>query len=220
MSESISTKTVRVWDPFVRIFHWTLVAGFAVAYLTEGEPFWLHITAGFIVAGLVAARILWGFVGPEYARFSNFIYKPSDVLSYLKGSFTGTSKRYLGHSPAGGAMVIALLLSLAGTTGTGAYMYFTGSPEGQESGEAKDSSGVSPFAVSQGEEQGEASESGERDEAGGTGERAENPLEEVHEFFANFTLLLVMLHIAGVALASFTHRENLPRAMVTGTKRK
>lgn len=50
---------IRVWDPFIRIFHWTLVAAFAIAYLTEGEPFWLHITTGFVVAGLIAARIVW-----------------------------------------------------------------------------------------------------------------------------------------------------------------
>lgn len=217
MSEIASTNTIRVWDPFVRIFHWALVAAFAVAYLTEGEPFWLHLTAGFIVAGLVAARIVWGFAGPEYARFSNFIHKPSDVLSYLKGMFTGTAKRHLGHSPAGGAMVIALLLSLAGTTGTGAYMYFTASPEEQEGGETDGAGPASPLADAEQDEDDDAVRSGERGEGR---EGAESPLEEVHEFFANFTLLLVILHIAGVALASFAHRENLPRAMVTGVKRK
>jgi cytochrome b len=212
MSDLASTGTVRIWDPFVRIFHWTLVAGFAVAYLTEGEPFWLHITAGFIVAGLVAARLVWGFIGPENARFSSFIYSPSDVLRYLKGMFTGKAERHLGHSPAGGAMVIALLLSLAATTGTGAYMYFTGSPEEEQSGEARETDSSTPLASVAADE--------EDEERGEAGKRAENPVEEVHEFFANFTLLLAMLHIAGVALASFAHRENLARAMITGVKRR
>lgn len=206
-----TAPTVRVWDPFIRVFHWTLVAGFAVAYLTEGEPFWLHITAGFTVAVLIAARIVWGFVGPAHARFSDFVYRPSTVIADLKGHLTGTSKRYLGHNPAGGAMVVALILALAGTTGTGAIMYFTGSPEEARSGEAATS------AVS-GDEEAEArnvpgGEDGEK------GERAENPLKEVHELFANLALFLVILHIGGVALSSFAHRENLPRSMVTGVKR-
>ena len=209
-----TAPTIRVWDPFVRLFHWTLVAGFAVAYLSEGEPYWLHVTAGFIVAGLIAARIVWGFVGPQHARFSDFVYSPSAVFGYLSGLIAGTSKRYLGHSPAGGAMVIALLLSLAGTTGTGAYMYFTGTGgetrgEGTvATGEEEDDEGGSALASRVEEREGEE---------GGEGE--ESPLAEVHEFFANFSLFLVILHLGGVALASFAHRENLPRAMVTGVKR-
>lgn len=190
-----SAQSIRVWDPFVRLFHWTLVVAFAIAYLTEDDPFWLHVTAGFIVAGLVAARIVWGFVGPQHARFSDFIYGPSAIVGYLKGLATGTSKRYLGHSPAGGAMVVALLLALAGTTGTGAYMYFTGDVE--EADEHRASGGAE----------------GERHKG------EEDALEEVHEFFANLTLFLVILHLGGVATASFAHRENLPRSMVTGLKR-
>lgn len=204
-----STQSVRVWDPFVRLFHWTLVVAFTVAYLTEDDPFWLHITAGFIVAGLVAARIVWGFIGPQHARFSDFIYGPSAIVGYLKGLATGTSKRYLGHSPAGGAMVVALLLALAGTTGTGAYMYFTG---------AADDALAEGAALA-----GDVEEADEHRASGGAeGERLEgeeDALEEVHEFFANLTLFLVILHLGGVATASFAHRENLPRSMVTGLKR-
>lgn len=201
---------IRVWDPFIRIFHWTLVAAFAIAYLTEGEPFWLHITAGFVVAGLVAARIVWGFVGPQHARFSDFVYGPSAIFGYLRNLFSGSAKRYLGHSPAGGAMVVALLLALAGTTGTGAYMYFTGSSEKQQ-GETALTDGSEDEEVAENDAAGAASAEGR--------EREENPLEEVHEFFANLTLLLVILHLGGVAAASFAHRENLPRSMVTGVKR-
>lgn len=206
-----TAPTIRVWDPFIRVFHWALVVGFAIAYLTEGEPFWLHITAGFAVAALIAARIVWGFVGPQHARFSDFVYRPSTVLADLKAHLTGTSKRYLGHNPAGGAMVVALILALAGTTGTGATMYFTGSPEEARSGEAATS------ATAEDEEAETRNVSG--GEEGEKGERAENPLEEVHELFANIALFLVILHIGGVALSSFAHRENLPRSMVTGMKR-
>ena len=219
MSEPSAPTTVKVWDPFIRIFHWVLVIGFTVAYLTEGEPEWLHITAGFTVAGLVAARTVWGFVGPQHARFSDFTYSPAKVFGYLRDLVTFRAKRYLGHSPAGGAMVIALLLSLAGTTGTGAYMYFTH----DEGGARQESMVVAPEKAMLAAEglivtPAYAGED-EYGEAGEGGEHEENPLEELHEFFANLTLFLVILHLGGVALASFAHRENLPRAMVTGEKR-
>lgn len=218
MSETASPGTVRVWDPFIRIFHWVLAIGFTVAYLTEGEPEWLHLTAGFTVAGLVIARIVWGFIGPEHARFSDFAYSPGEVFGYLRDLVTFRAKRYIGHSPAGGAMVIALLISLAGTTGTGVYMYFAGDGEDAPRQEslipekailAAEGWIVAP-AYADEDEYGEEREDGEHEE---------NSLEEVHEFFANLTLFLVILHLGGVALASFAHKENLPRSMVTGEKR-
>lgn len=203
MSET--APSVRVWDPFVRFFHWTLVAAFTVAYLSESEPYWLHVTAGFIVAGLVAVRIVWGFVGPQHARFSDFVYRPSTVFAYLKGLTTGLSKRYLGHSPAGGAMVIALLLALTATTGTGAYMYFAG---------AADEALAEGSARTSDDDEADEHRTSERER-----DSEEDAVEELHEFFANLTLFLVILHLGGVALASFAHRENLPRSMVTGIKR-
>ena len=95
MSETSAPAMVKVWDPFVRIFHWTLATGFIVAYLTEGEPEWLHITAGFTVTGLVAARIVWGFIGPEHARFSDFVYSPGKVFGYLRDLIAFRAKRYV-----------------------------------------------------------------------------------------------------------------------------
>lgn len=64
---------VRVWDLFVRIFHWTVAIGFFVAYFSEDGPMTLHVWAGYVVGALVVLRILWGFVGPKNARFSDFI---------------------------------------------------------------------------------------------------------------------------------------------------
>ena len=61
--------TVKVWDLFVRVFHWSLATLFVVAYATGDEIEQVHIAAGYAIAGLLALRIVWGFVGPRHARF-------------------------------------------------------------------------------------------------------------------------------------------------------
>lgn len=113
---------VRVWDPFVRLFHWSLVALFTLAFLTGDEIEWLHLWAGYAIAGLVAARIVWGFIGPRYARFADFVKGPRTVMTVLKLSVHLEAPRYLGHNPAGGAMILALLAMLAGLSFTGFLM--------------------------------------------------------------------------------------------------
>ena len=109
----------KVWDLCVRIFHWGLVAAFLVAWATGDEFKRVHITAGYAVIGLVAFRILWGFVGTHHARFADFVRGPGSVARYLRATARLRAKRYLGHNPAGGAMIMALLvmLSIIGATG-------------------------------------------------------------------------------------------------------
>jgi cytochrome b len=114
--------TVKVWDPFVRIFHWSLVTLFAVAFLTGDEIEWLHLWAGYTIAGLIALRIVWGFIGTRYARFSNFVKGPRAVADFLKQSARLEAPRVIGHNPAGGWMIIALLSVLAGLSRTGVLM--------------------------------------------------------------------------------------------------
>lgn len=185
------TNEIRVWDPLVRAGHWILVAGFFIAYLTEDDLLDLHVWAGYVVLGYVVFRIIWGFVGTHYARFSDFVYRPSVVIHYIKDSLVLKASRYIGHNPAGGAMIVALLLCLAVTCVSGLAVYG-----------AEEHAG--PLA----------------DFMAGTSEFWREASEEIHEFFANLTLALVLVHIAGVLYESMVHRENLIRAMFTGYKRK
>ena len=181
--------TIRVWDPLVRVFHWSLASAFLIAYITEDDFMTFHEYSGYLILGLIGVRITWGLIGTQYARFSNFVKPPKAVIQYLKDIASFKAKRYIGHNPAGGAMVIALLLSLL-LTGITGMVYF-----GIEDQQGLLASYVANWPS-----------------------YLNDPLEELHEFFANLTFLLVILHIAGVLLASIQHGENLIRSMFNGKK--
>jgi cytochrome b len=120
--DAAPADTVRVWDLFVRVFHWSLVGLFALAFATGGEVQWLHLLAGYSIVALVALRVAWGFVGPRHARFGDFVRPPREVLAYLRDAIRLRAPRHLGHNPAGGAMVLALLAMLSGIGLTGFMM--------------------------------------------------------------------------------------------------
>jgi len=188
MADSVK-NTIRVWDPLVRVFHWSLASAFLIAYITEDDFMTLHEYAGYLILGLIGFRIIWGVIGTQYARFSDFVKPPKAVIQYLKDIASFKANRYIGHNPAGGAMVIALLLSLL-LTGITGMLYF-----GLEDQQGLLASYVANWPS-----------------------YLNDPLEEIHEFFANLTLLLVFLHIAGVLLASVQHGENLILSMLNGKK--
>jgi cytochrome b len=180
---------IKVWDIFVRVFHWSLAAAFIVAYVTEEELLSLHVVAGYAVAGLIALRLLWGFVGTRHARFSDFVYRPAAVKAFVKDTVHLRARRYLGHNPAGGAMILLMLASLLLTGITGMALYGI-----------EESAG--PLAM-----------------LGQSYALPEGPMEGLHEFFANLTLLMVVIHVAGVLVESLIHHENLAKSMLTGVKR-
>ncbi len=119
--EHQTKSRIRVWDIGVRLFHWSLVAGvFGSYFLTS--PRWLHLWLGYAVAGLIAFRLIWGLIGPRHARFSDFVPGPRRLIAYLHAMWQGREERHIGHNPAGGAMVIALLAMLAAISVTGYMM--------------------------------------------------------------------------------------------------
>ena len=211
---AVQTTETRVWDPFVRLAHWITAVAFFVAYLTEDDALSVHVWAGYVVGALVLLRIGWGLVGPRYARFSDFVYAPRKVVAYFVDLLRLRAPRYLGHSPAGGAMVVALLLCLALTVATGLVVYAEEEGAGPLAplySQAVVSSQPSAGVIESGEEEQEGNER--------EGDGRESAFKDVHELLANITLALVVLHVIGVVLASLAHHENLARAMVTGRKR-
>lgn len=216
----------RVWDPVVRYGHWTLVILFFVAYFSEREIMGLHAWSGYLVGGYVVLRVLWGLVGTRHARFIDFAYGPKKALLYLRDLLQFRAKRYVGHSPAGAAMVFMLLLSLVGTVVSGTALYavrndkgplapWLGQPTAAVS-QLHDPGTPSLIASARAEENHQPAASGNTREEH---HRRGGWLHDAHSFFANLTLILVFAHVAGVLLASFAHQENLIRAMWTGRKR-
>jgi cytochrome b len=119
---------------------------------------------------------MWGFIGPRHARFDDFVHSPGAVFAYLRDVLFLRARRYIGHNPAGGLMIVALLVMLAATCISG-YMLTTDAYWGSKT------------------------------------------MEEIHGALANATVVLIVLHILGVLVSSFEHRENLVKAMISGRKR-
>jgi cytochrome b len=185
--------TIKVWDLPIRLFHWTLVAGFASAYLTAKFRYGdIHTLIGYALCALLAARLYWGMFGSQYSRFGSFIFSPRETLAYMRSMFgKHPAKHYYGHNPAGALMVFALLGLLAAIFATGLVTLAAIDFEGPLLALERSMSDEASYAVL-----------------------------ETHEFLSNAALALVALHLMGVIGGSIQHGENLVRAMVTGYKRK
>lgn len=117
---------MKVWDGLVRLLHWTLVAAVATAWLsTLGLGFvrW-HEPAGYVALATVAIRLVWGFTGSRFAKFSEFVCGAGSVLRYVRQLRANKEPRYIGHNPLGGWMVVALLACVASLGLTG-WLYTT-----------------------------------------------------------------------------------------------
>lgn len=128
---------VKVWDPVVRICHWFTAAVVLVntTILDEGS---IHEALGYSVAALLAVRLVWGFVGTKYARFSTFFPTRTRLREHLAG-LSGKGTATLGHNPLGALMIINLALTLIAVCLTGHFMttdLFWGSEIMEEAHEA------------------------------------------------------------------------------------
>jgi len=110
---------VRVWDPVVRLFHWTVVAGCVLNLFILEDGDLAHEVVGYTIAAALVIRVVWGFIGSPYARFSQFVPTPARLAGYVGALARGNEPRLLGHNPAGAVMMIALMALLAGVCLTG-----------------------------------------------------------------------------------------------------
>ena len=131
-----ANRKVQVWDIWVRLFHWLLVIFILLSYLTGeigGFDFTmpgterfisninLHMWSGMAIFGLLIFRIIWGFAGSSTAKFINFIRSPKVIVEYVTSVLKGPVAFFAGHNPAGGAVVIIILLALTIQAGTGLF---------------------------------------------------------------------------------------------------
>lgn len=181
---------VKVWSLPVRTFHWLLVVSFFISYFTEEDLLTPHVWAGYLVGVLILARIGMGFTGSGHTLFSDFVTPPAEAFLYVKQTLAGTARRYIGHNPAGGLMIVVLIISLIMVVISGLVVYGAGEHAGPLAGLMA-----------------------------GTGKAVTKGYEEIHDLLANFTIMLVIVHVGGVVVESKIHKENLARAMVTGYKR-
>jgi cytochrome b len=115
---------VAVWDPLVRVLHWSLLATVAAAWLTRhGGGAW-HEWLGYASLAILALRLAWGFVGPRRARFASFVHGPSATLAYARAVLAHREPRFVGHNPLGASMIVALMLAIAAVNFSG-WLYTT-----------------------------------------------------------------------------------------------
>ena len=184
-------RVIKVWDPLIRSFHWLLLLSFVIAYgaIRSGMQE-LHIISGYVLAGLLVIRGIWGVIGSTHARFVNFVYRPQTVMHYLRSILQGRPERHLGHNPAGGMMVIGLLLFLFAVVSSGLVISAAIEFEGPLLG---------LFA--------------------GLSDAWAYRLADFHRLAVDVIWFMVLLHVAGVLLASIQHRENLVLSMFSGHKK-
>lgn len=121
--KSVDVASPVVWDPLVRLCHWSLTGFFFIAYVVENDWPGMHSHAGYTVALLVLFRLIWGVIGPRHARFSSFLAGPVETVRYLDSLARGKASKLAGHDPAGAVMIVLLLVGLLVTTVSGMILF-------------------------------------------------------------------------------------------------
>ncbi|MCW5655439.1 cytochrome b/b6 domain-containing protein [Hydrogenophaga sp.] len=119
MTNTTVTSSRRVWDPLVRIFHWSLVTCVLLNLFVVDDGETLHQWLGYVAVAWVGVRAVWGFTGPRHARFADFFPTPSRLRQHLSALARGEPEHHWGHNPLGGLMVLTLMVFvlLIGLTG-------------------------------------------------------------------------------------------------------
>jgi cytochrome b len=182
----------RRWDPLVKITHWGIAAVVLWNALIVGEGSVAHIYAGYVLAGLLALRLLWGVIGTRAARFSAFPPSPGRALAHIRAIRAGQHESHVSHNPLGALMVYAIWGTVTVIVASGIAM--AGAPPAIEPGTS-----AAQLMFSEADEHegaGEAAEHEGGDEGEGEGEEV---FKEVHEAAVNLLYVLILLHIGGVA---------------------
>jgi cytochrome b len=189
MSEPSATR--RKWDAFVRFSHWAIVAGVIANGFVLASGSQAHIWVGYALGGVLAARLVWGLVGPEAARFSAFPPSLSRAADHIRAIAVGKREEHASHNPLGALMVYAIWFTLSVIVATGVGMAW------QQKGAPDAVVTAAPQATEASEEADDAAAPGEpalREQ----GEREEGALTEIHELAVNVLYALIVLHLAGV----------------------
>ncbi|HKM16174.1 MAG TPA: cytochrome b/b6 domain-containing protein [Marinospirillum sp.] len=131
MTQPNSTKSIKVWDWSIRVFHWSLpVLIFLLWFSQDQGEMDRHFLLGQVLLGMLVYRFIWGFIGTPYARFKHFLYGPKAFIHYAKNFFSSNKPRYLSHNPPGGFMVLVLLGAVSFQLVTGLFttddIFFSG----------------------------------------------------------------------------------------------
>ncbi len=182
-------RRTKLWDLPVRLTHWSFVALLPALWgSAEFGKIDLHKTLGLVMAGLVVFRVLWGLIGSQTARFTQFVKGPSKVIAYMHGLRSGKeSEPVVGHNPMGAVSVVLLLGLLAAQVAIG---LFTQDVDGVESGPLN-------YMVSY---------------------ETADALREWHELVFNVILAFVVLHLAAILFYAIKKKDRLVPPMITGSK--
>ena len=110
---------IRVWDPLVRLLHWTLAPAVLIAFATGEHAGTFHERVGYVALAAAMLRVAWGFVGSAHARFTDFVPGPRRLVRHVRAVATARDRRYVGHNPLGGAWIVLMLGLVVATGATG-----------------------------------------------------------------------------------------------------